>query len=98
MVYRTTGRGGSEVQQYVGLTANTFKKRFAAHKQSSDKPEERTKTTLAGYIWHLKDKKITPEISWEIGCRAAPFPPVTGVCNLYTNEDGTLFLNQILHH
>ena len=86
LVYRATVRGGSEVKQYVGLTANTFKKRFAAHKQSFDKPEGRTKTTLAGYIWQLKEKNITPEISWEIVCRAAPFSPVTGVCNLCTSE------------
>ena len=86
LVYRATVRGGSEVQQYVGLTANTFKKRYAAHKQSFAKPEGRTKTTLAGYIWQLKDKNISPEISWEIVCRAAPFSPVTGVCNLCTSE------------
>ena len=41
--------------------------------QPFENPEQRTKTTLAGHIWKLKDKNITPEVSWEVVCRAAPF-------------------------
>ena len=50
------------------------------------KPDGRTKTTLAGHIWRLKDNAEELEIDWEIVCRAAPFSTITGVCNLCTSE------------
>ena len=74
------------VEKYVGLTANRFKDRYGGHKQDFGKPAGRTKTTLAGHIWTLKDQNEEPEIEWEVVCRAAPYSPITGVCNLCTSE------------
>ena len=64
------------VQQYDGLTFNKFKDRFRAHKQDMGNSERRTKTTLAGHVWRLKDKVEDPSIRWEIVFRAAPFSPI----------------------
>ena len=78
--------GGTVKPSSMLDSQRTLKKRYSAHKQNFENPEQRTKTTLAGHIWKLKDKNITPEVSWEVVCRAAPFSPVTGVCNLCTSE------------
>ena len=60
--------------------------RYGGHKQDFSKSENRIKSTLAGHIWNLKDKNEEPKINWEVVCRAAPFSPTTGVCNLCTSE------------
>ena len=86
LVYRATVTTPASEEKYVGLTANTFKKRYGGHKQDFIKPEGRTSSTLAGHIWKLKDRSEDPHIKWEVVCRAAPFSPTTGVCNLCTSE------------
>ena len=86
LVYRATVTGTNTEERYVGLTANTFKQRYGGHKQDFSKSENRIKSTLAGHIWNLKDKNEEPKINWEVVCRAAPFSPTTGVCNLCTSE------------
>ena len=85
-MYRATVTTPASEEKYVGLTANTFKKRYGGHKQDFIKPEGRTSSTLAGHIWKLKDRSEDPHIKWEVVCRAAPFSPTTGVCNLCTSE------------
>ena len=84
LVYRATVRSTEE--KYVGLTANTFKQRYGGHKANFSNPADRTKSTLAGHIWSLKDQNEEPELDWEVVCRAAPFSSTTGVCNLCTSE------------
>ena len=86
LVYRASVTSTGAVEKYVGLTANTFKARYGGHKQDFGKTEGRTKTTLAGHIWTLKDQNEEPDIDWEVVCRAAPYSPITGVCNLCTSE------------
>ena len=56
VVYGATVKAGNEVQKYVGLTANTFKKRYGGHKQNFGSPDGRTKTTPSGHIWNLNDR------------------------------------------
>ena len=74
------------VEKYMGLTANTFKERYGGHKQDFGKQDGRNKTTLAGHIWRLRDNQIDPDIDWKVVYHAAPFPPITGVCNVCTSE------------
>ena len=94
LVYRATvSSGNNPVEKYVGLTANTFKERYGGHKADLVKPEGRTKTTLAGHLWKLKDEQTDYNIEWEVVCRAAPFSPVTGVCNLCTSEKWNIIFN-----
>ena len=86
VVYRATVTSTEGVEQYVGLTFNKFKDRFRAHEQDMENPDRRTKTTLAGHVWRLKDKGENPTIRWEIVCRAAPYSPITRTCNLCISE------------
>jgi hypothetical protein len=86
VVYGATVKAGNEVQKYVGLTANTFKKRYGGHKQNFGSPAGRSKTTLAGHTWNLKDRSEDYTIEWEVVWRDSPFRSVTGICNLCTYE------------
>ena len=86
IVYRATVTSTGAVEKYVGLTANTFKDRYGGHKQDFGNQAGRTKTTLAGHMWRLRDNQEDPDINWEVVCHAAPFSPITGVCNLCTSE------------
>ena len=60
LVYTATVTGAME--KYVGLPANTFKKRYGGHKHDFGNPDGRTKTTPAVSTWKLKDKTEDPEI------------------------------------
>ena len=67
---------------YIGLTANTFKTRFAAHKSSLMNRDKESSTELSKYIWKLKDKQTPYQISWRILQQAQPYSPPTKHCNL----------------
>ena len=86
LVYQAIITDNTTVEKYVGLTANTFKERYGGHKQDFKKSELRTSTTLAGHVWKLKDQGKDPQIDWKVVCRASPFSPITGICNLCTSE------------
>ena len=77
--------GGGETETYVGLTANTFKKRHSGH-TFNFKHEDSKGTTLSAYIWKLKNQNKDYEISWKILQHAKPFTPVNGQCALCTAE------------
>ena len=77
--------GGGETETYVGLTANTFKKRHSGH-TFNFKHEDSKGTTLSAYIWKLKNQNKNFEISWKILQHAKPFTPVNGQCALCTAE------------
>ena len=76
-------RGNNTEDKCLGLTANTFKERFGGHKAN---PGDRTKSTLAGHIWSLKDQNKEQELELEVVCRAPQFSPTTVVCNLCTSK------------
>ena len=86
LVYQANVPDNNNVESYVGLTADTFKERHYGHRQDFKKSESRTNTTLAGHIWKLKDQGKDPKIDWKVVCRASPFTPITGICNLCTSE------------
>ena len=74
------------VENYIGLTGDTFKKRYANHKKSFTVEKYSTETTLSLYIWELKKKGSEYSVKWKIIDRAQTFSPVTGICNLCTKE------------
>ena len=56
IVYQATVNSkGGETETYVGLTANTFKKRHSGH-TFNFKHEDSKGTTLSAYIWKLKNQ------------------------------------------
>ena len=76
---------GQQTQNYVGLTANTFKDRYSGHLHNF-KNENSKGTTLSSYIWKLKNESKTYKINWKILKHAKPFSPVNGQCALCTTE------------
>ena len=94
VVYRATVKDdlGND-KKYVGITAGPFKKRYDGHKGDFRHPEKRTSSTLAGHIWKLKDSNKTFQVTWEVVCKAYPFSPITGRCNLCTTEKWHIIYN-----
>ena len=86
MVYQAKVTSENEEQSYLGLTATKFKLRYSNHETSFNYSRNRGKTTLAGYIWDLKDRGVKYQLEWRIIGRALPFSPISGVCNLCTLE------------
>ena len=71
---------------YTGLTSNTFKKRYYAHRQSFEKQNLQHSTTLSSHIWDLKDKNLNYSVKWKTIDRAPRFNPVTKKCRLCLKE------------
>ena len=86
LIYQTTVDEQNSTETYVGLTGNTFKKRWTAHKSTFRKEERRTATTLSQHIWNLKAEGKEYSLSWKIIGRAKPFNPTSGLCQLCTKE------------
>ena len=90
VIYQATVTSNNEnPEKYVGLTAPQFKIRYGNHK-SDFKYETRKGTTLSKHIWKLKKEQTNYQIKWEILGRAAPYSPITGICNLCTTEKHTI--------
>ena len=53
-------------KKYIGLSQNTFKKRFSSHKTSFRLDRYRHSTTLSTEYWKLKDKSLNPTITWKL--------------------------------
>ena len=86
LIYQTTVNEQNSTETYVGLTGNTLKKRWTAHKSTFRKENRRTSTTLSQHIWKLKDEGKEYSLSWKIIGRAKPFNPTSGLCQLCTKE------------
>ena len=82
IVYQATVTSQNEEKIYVGLTSNTFKTRYSAHKNSFIHPEKKHQTELSTHIWKLKDNNIPHSINWKIIKHARPYSPRTKRCNL----------------
>ena len=73
-------------ENYIGLTADTFKVRHRNHKKSFNNVKYETETELSKHIWKLKRAKIAFTIKWRVIDRGRPFNPVSKVCQLCTTE------------
>ena len=86
VIYEATVTTPSNSKKYIGLTANSFKKRYTSHKASFTKRENEHSTELSKHIWKLKDQNIPFETTWRILKHAQPYTPSTKRCNLCTWE------------
>jgi hypothetical protein len=88
MVYQATVTRPDTDQRetYIGLTANSFKKRFYGHKSSFRNVSDRNATTLSQHIWTLKESGLPYSIDWRIITHAQPYSPSTKHCNLCLTE------------
>ena len=66
IIYQATVTSGTETENYVGLTAATFKARYANHKASFNFISKRNATELSKHIWQLKDNNSEYAIKWKI--------------------------------
>ena len=86
LIYQASVETVEKTETYVGLTVNSFKKRYSGHKSSFTHKKRKHETTLSKYIWDLKDKNVEYTLTWKILARAQPFTQVTGLCQLCTRE------------
>ena len=87
----TTSDG--KMESYVGLAKN-FKKRYPKHKKALSDRNADGQTTLSGYVWDRRDKKLNPVITWRYLEKHIPdFNPVSGKCKLCTREKFQIVLN-----
>ena len=77
-----TRQDSGQKEFYTGRTERSFKKRYYQHKASFEKSDLRTETTLAAYIWNLKDYGVPYTIRWSIIDRGKAYSPVTNTCRL----------------
>ena len=82
----TTEETPPKKETYIGLSSTQFKFRYSNHESTFENQSGRSKTTLSHHIWTLKDKDIEYDLRWKILGRAAPFNPISGVCELCTLE------------
>ena len=87
VVYQATViRDDGVTDNYIGLTAGTFKDRWTKHKSNFKTRNPKNATALSRYVWKLQDEKIKHHFEWRIVSRAKPFNHVSGVCNLCVRE------------
>ena len=82
IVYQAPVKSPNEEKIYVGLTSNTFKTRYSAHKNSFIHSKKKHQTELSAHIWKLKDKNIPHSINLKIIKHARPYSPRTKRRNL----------------
>ena len=73
-------------KQYIGLTATTFKERFANHKKSLNTPKYAQSTTLSSYFWQLKGEDKNPRVNFSVLKQSKSFTPEIGKCYLCIAE------------
>ena len=84
----TVTRQDNGVQEkYCGST-QWFKTRWYQHNGNERHWKNRSKTSLAGYIWRLKtnDPPLAYSLEWKVIDKGKTFNPITGVCRLCLKE------------
>jgi hypothetical protein len=84
VVYQATvtNESNQTSETYIGLTENTFKKRYYNHKHSFNNISKRTATELSNHVWSLKENNIQHTIKWKIIRRASPCTNISKQCQL----------------
>ena len=82
---------------YIGMTANTFKERWANHRSSFKLKHKEFDTELSKFIWQLKEKGSDYKIEWKIIDRAKSFSPISKLCKLCTLERYYLIFRKDLY-
>ena len=77
---------GVPVKNYIGLTATTFKVRFANHKTSFNTRKYSQETTLSSYFWKMKDEGRNPAIKFSVIRTVKSYTPEMGKCALCVAE------------
>ena len=86
LVYSCKVESANEIREYIGFTRNTFKIRWNAHNTDSRYISKRNNTTLANYVWSLKENNINYSQTWRIEMLSKSYCPELGQCGTCTNE------------
>ena len=87
VVYKATVTAPRKPERYYfGLSEPPFKQRYNGHTYDFRHESERSSTTLAGYIWDLKDEGVEFDIKWEVHAKAAPYQCGSRRCDLCLAE------------
>ena len=93
IVYKATiSAEQTKTKTYIGMTGDTFKSRYANHKQSFTHEKYGKQTKLAAYIWELKNRNKQPEIKFTKVLHARKFQPGNRNCALCDNEKAEILL------
>ena len=94
VVYKATVSIGTEERTYIGSTEGVFKKRFNNHKSDFKYERNKSKTTLATYIWDCKAKDITPSVKWDIVQKCSKYKGGNRKCDLCLTEKLLILRNK----
>ena len=86
LIYKCTVTTASGNKEYIGLTSNSFKQRYTAHKSSFNNIKHCNSTALSSYIWDLKSSGIPHTVSWKIQRLAPSYSRESKVCQLCLTE------------
>ena len=88
LVYQATvvREDNNKMENYIGLTSNSFKTRYTGHTHTFRNKNKASATTLSQYVWDLQDNSIPYNIQWDIIRRVNSYSPGDKVCNLCIKE------------
>ena len=75
---------------YAGISAPSWKIRYGNHTHSFRHSGKRVNTSLAGYVWRLKDQGRDHSITWKQLAILPTFNPTTNSCRLCLCEKFTI--------
>ena len=85
VIYEATVEHKGEQKFYIGLTSMELKQRVQQHK-STFKNIKQDGTTLANYIWKLKENKEQYKLTWKIIQKVGPRKSGDKKCKLCLTE------------
>ena len=94
IVYKASVKTENDTKTYIGLTANTFKKRWYGHQESFRNAKNKTSTALSSYIWKLKENSTDYEIKWDIIKKVKKNQYASQCCRLCTTEAAEIMKNK----
>jgi hypothetical protein len=94
MEKQPNGEEKEQTENYIGLTENEFKTRYANHKQSFNNETLKNATELSKYIWKLKRSNTDYKINWKIVGHAPAYTNTTKKCNLCNLEKYHIIINK----
>ena len=86
VVYKAEVKSLRGTKTYTGLSSTSIKERISNHNTTFGDSDKRSSTTLAGYIWELKDDGLDYEVNWEILAEARAYKPGNWACRLCLTE------------
>ena len=90
LVYKATVKSrignNQSTRIYYGMTQNTFKERVSDHNTSFRYERYRNKSSLATYVWKLKDQGLNYNVTWDLVTRAMPWRRGSRTCGLCLAE------------